>query len=113
MGIETYIIGRSKQADIIINETETSVSNLHLELTIDTKRKYYITDRKSTNGSYYKYGGRWIPIQQSYVNRDDRLLLGKYLTSVEQLLSMRLHKIPSIKPTANLETGDIIATETS
>lgn len=109
MIIKTYIIGRSKQADIIIDQKETSVSNLHLELTIDSKGKYYITDRKSTNGSYRKNGGRWIPIQQSYVKSDDRLLLGKYLTSVEHLLSIRTQKIPSIKAIRNPETGDIIA----
>lgn len=110
MPIKTYIIGRSKQADIIIDQTEISVSNLHLELTIDRKGKYYITDRKSTNGSYRKNGGRWIPIQQSYVNLNDRLLLGKYLTSVEHLLSMLPQKKPSIKAVRNPETGDIIAT---
>jgi pSer/pThr/pTyr-binding forkhead associated (FHA) protein len=109
MAIETYIIGRSKQADIIINQTEASVSNLHLELTKDTRGKYYITDRKSTNGSYRKNGGRWIAIQQSYVKLDDRLLLGKYLTSVEHLLSMRLQKTSSAKAVRNPETGDIIA----
>jgi pSer/pThr/pTyr-binding forkhead associated (FHA) protein len=86
--IKTYLVGCNKDADIVIKNADRSVCGFHLELTEDTNGKYYVIDRKSTNGTYRKHGGRWQPIRQTYVSLDDRLLLGKYLVTVRQLLAM-------------------------
>jgi predicted component of type VI protein secretion system len=94
--MRTYIIGRNKDADIVITDGDRSVCGFHLELIEDTHCKYYVIDRKSTNGTYRKHGGRWLPIQQCYVNLDDWLLLGKYPITVRQLLA-KYNEQPSIK----------------
>jgi len=95
--MKTYIIGRSQNADIVITNAEHSVSAFHLELTEDIDGKYYVVDRKSTNGTYRKYGGRWLSIQQTYVSLNDRLLLGKYQVTIRQLLAMRMEQVPPVK----------------
>ncbi len=88
--MKTYLIGRSHKANIVIKDADRSVSGIHLELTEDADGKFYIIDCNSTNGTYRKRGGRWIAIQQTYVNQDEQILLGKYITTVRELLSMRV-----------------------
>ncbi len=86
--MKTYLVGRDNIADIVI--TDNSVSNIHLELTEETNGKYFIIDCNPFNATFRKQGGRWAPVKQTYVYRDDLLLLGgKYQTSVGKLLSMR------------------------
>jgi len=117
--MKTYLIGRSYKANIVITDTERSVSGIHLELTVDTDGKFYIIDCNSTNGTYRKRGGRWIAIQQTYVSADEQILLGKYLTTVRELLLIRVKKDVSfnrwqdqkdtyISVERNLESGEII-----
>jgi pSer/pThr/pTyr-binding forkhead associated (FHA) protein len=114
--MKTYITGRNKDADIVITDADRSVCGFHLELIEDTHHKYYVIDRKSANGTYRKHGGRWVSIQQSYVNLEDWLLLGKYPITVRQLLAMYNEQVPSIKDTRQKrltvkrdpETGEII-----
>jgi pSer/pThr/pTyr-binding forkhead associated (FHA) protein len=89
MPMKTYLIGRNHKANIVIKDADRSVSGIHLEITVDTDGKFYIIDCNSTNGTYRKRGGRWIAIQQTYVSQDEQILLGKYLTTVRELLSMR------------------------
>jgi len=119
MPMKTYLIGRSYKANIVITDTERSVSGIHLELTVDTDGKFYIIDCNSTNGTYRKRGGRWIAIQQTYVSADEQILLGKYLTTVRELLLIRVKKDVSfnrwqdqkdtyISVERNLESGEII-----
>ena len=91
--MRTYLIGRSPKANIVIQDADRSVSSIHLELTEDADGKFYIIDCNSTNGTYRKHGGRWNAIQQTYVNQDEQILLGKYLTTVRELLSMRFKKL--------------------
>mgnify|MGYP004580739711 FL=1 len=42
--------GRNQKADVILNETDSSLSGLHFELQWDG-RVLYLTDRNSTNGT--------------------------------------------------------------
>ncbi|RKZ38416.1 MAG: hypothetical protein DRQ49_14350 [Gammaproteobacteria bacterium] len=95
--MKTYIIGRSQNADIVITNADQSVSAFHLELTEDSNGKYFVTDRKSANGTYRKYGGRWIAIQETYVSLNEQLLLGKYQVTIRELLAMRLKQVPPVK----------------
>lgn len=90
--MRTFLVGRSKKADIVITDADHSVSGIHLELTEDAEGRYYIIDCNSTNGTFRKRGGRWDPIKQAYIGLDDRLLLGKYPSSIRKLLAMRVEK---------------------
>ncbi len=101
--MKTYIVGRSKKSDIHITNADDTVSSLHLELIKDTEGKYYVIDRKSTNGTFQ---GKQ-KIQQSYVDFDQDLFLGNYKTTIRQLLNMPTHLSDKIE--RNPETGEIIA----
>ncbi|MCK5716920.1 MAG: FHA domain-containing protein [Thiomargarita sp.] len=89
--MKTYLVGRDHHiADIVITDADHSVSNIHLELKEESNGKYCIIDCNTFNATFRKQGGRWAPVKQTYVYRDDLLLLGgKYQTSVRKLLSMR------------------------
>jgi predicted component of type VI protein secretion system len=86
--MKTYLVGRSRKADIIIDGTNRTVSGKHLKLTEEDDGKYYILDCESTNGTYHQQGERWMQIKQSYVDIDEPLLLGRYKTNVRQLLAI-------------------------
>ncbi len=85
--MKTYQVGRSHKNDIVIPETEKTVSGIHLEMTQDDKGNYYIVDRKSTNGTYRKHKDHWLRIQHAYVEPDEPLLLGRYEITIRQLLT--------------------------
>jgi len=86
--MKTYQVGRSHKNDIVTPKTEKTVSGIHLELTQDDKGKYYIVDRKSTNGTYRKHKEHWLRIQHAYVEADEPLLLGRYEITIRQLLTL-------------------------
>ncbi len=98
--MKTYIVGRSKKSDIHITNADNTVSGFHLELIKDTDGKYYVIDRKSTNGTFRQQDKQ--KIQQSYVHFDEPLLLGSYKTTIRKLLNMRTVE-------RNPETGEIIS----
>jgi hypothetical protein len=108
--VKTYLIGRSPKADIVIAPTEYSVDDIHLELVERMPNQYDVFDCDSHNGTFRKRGGRWLPIQQGCITLDERILLGKYPTTVRQLLALRQH--PMKKNCARIkrdpETGEIL-----
>lgn len=114
MAFLTLTIGRSRQADIQLDDA--SVSRLHAELTVIQGRRYYLTDRNSLAGTRVLHGGRWVPHRQGYVNSDTKLRLGKYEVSVSDLLQGRSSpgsaRVPhyepiSVKPRRNVGTGEV------
>jgi len=108
--VKTYFIGRGSQADIKIPDADNSVANIHLQLIEEAKNKYYILDCNSLNGTFRKHGGRWLPIQKTYIQVDEPLLLGKYQTTIRQLLALRLsqHKKVYIGVQRDPDTGEIV-----
>lgn len=103
--MKTYIVGRSKKSDIHITNADNTVSGFHLELIKDTEGKYYVIDRKSTNGTFHQQAKQ--KIQQSYVHFDEPLFLGSYKTTIRQLLNMRTNLNKKVE--RNPETGEIIS----
>lgn len=98
--MKTYIVGRSKLSDIYIKNADSTVSGFHLELIEDTDGRYYVIDRKSTNGTFRQQCKQ--KIQQSYVDFDQALFLGNYKTTVRQLLKMRAKAPSSAKYTCKI-----------
>jgi pSer/pThr/pTyr-binding forkhead associated (FHA) protein len=103
--MKTYIVGRSNKSDIHITNADNTVSSFHLELIEDTDGKYYVIDRKSTNGTFQ---GKQ-KIQQRYVEFDEPLFLGSYKTTIRKLLNMRTQTPQNDKVERNPETGEIIS----
>ncbi|MDM8560624.1 FHA domain-containing protein [Candidatus Parabeggiatoa sp. HSG14] len=87
--MKKYLVGRSNsKVDITITDPERTVSGIHLELIEDTGDNYYVVDCNSKNGTYHQQNGQWKRIIKDYVKVDEPLLLGKYQTSVHQLLTI-------------------------
>ncbi len=122
-GYSLYRIGRSSTADIQISDS--SVSRIHAELIVTRNGSYYLTDCGSGGGSFIARDGEWAPVQQQYIGATDNILLGRYQTTAQQLVSMlkdrqrnSAEQIPSpvdYLPTGpvrrNIETGEIISDE--
>ena len=111
--MKTYTIGRSKKANITINEEKT-IGRIHVELSEEANGRYYIIDCNSTNGTFHQKHGQWLRIRQTYVNLDEPLLLGRYQTTVRQLLARQI-EAPLATPQPyngsverHPETGEII-----
>ncbi len=105
--MKTYVVGRNKKSDIHITNADNTVSGFHLELIEDTDGKYYVIDRKSTNGTFHQQAKQ--KIQQSYVHFDEPLFLGSYKTTIRKLLNMRTQTPLNDKVERNPETGEIIS----
>ena len=85
-GFTLYRIGRSEQADIHVDHR--SVSRLHAELIMTADGRCYLTDCASLGGTHRRKNDKWVSVTQDFVNLADDLLLGRYKTSVKQLLAL-------------------------
>ena len=122
-GYSLYRIGRSSTADI--QTGDSSVSRIHAELIVTGNDAYYLTDCGSGGGSFVARDGEWAPIQQQFIGATDDILLGRYQTTAQQLVSMLkdpqgnsaeqasspVDDLPSGPVRRNIETGEIISDE--
>ena len=85
MSADKITVGRSDQADVII-EDET-ISRLHLELIIVSDDRIRIRDLGSANGTYLVKSGR-IKISDETVEPDQKIVIGEsYQTTPRQLIN--------------------------
>ena len=80
----TYLIGRSGEADIVLEDM--SVSRLHAELVAARDGAWFLTDRASSGGTYRLVAEGWAPIRQEYVQPGERLRLGRFECTLDDLL---------------------------
>ena len=80
----TYLIGRSGEADIVLEDM--SVSRLHAELVAGGDGAWYLTDRASSGGTYRLDAEGWAPIRQEYVHPGERLRFGRFECTLDDLL---------------------------
>lgn len=95
----TYLVGRSEEADIVLGDP--TVSRLHAELVRAGDGAWYLTDRCSTGGTHLFDAGRWVPIAQEFVRPGDRLRLGDFACTLDDLLRL----IPAGDGEADAGTG--------
>jgi hypothetical protein len=90
--IRTYLVGRrnsSVACDIVLPESEVSVSRKHLELTVTAAGQCYLVHLHPKNTTrVLGRDGNWAPISQDYVGIDVPLLLGTYRTTARDLLAL-------------------------
>lgn len=92
--MRTFVIGRSRRADIQLSDP--SVSRIHAELVvIEGKQMMTLTDKGSTGGLWLYAQERWQRIAQESVIEQDWIRFGKFETSVATLLSMVTQHSPS------------------
>ena len=96
----TYVIGRSTVADIKLDDP--TVSRLHAELVRSSDGTWYLTDRRSSGGTYRMDAGSWIEIVQDFVRPGDRLRLGGYECTLDDLLRL----IPAVPGAASGSVDD-------
>lgn len=85
--MKAWTIGRNRDCDIVI--ADTSVSRLHAELVETDDGRFYLTDCGSKYGTFVGGGkGDWSAVRQVYVGREDRIRLGEYKASIDELLHM-------------------------
>ena len=85
--MKAWTVGRSKEADIVL--TDSSVSRTHAELVETDEGRFYLTDCGSSFGTFLKHGDAdWQPVRQVYVEPTDRLRLGEYEMTVEELIAL-------------------------
>ena len=80
----TYLIGRSGEADVVLEDM--SVSRLHAELVAGRDGSWYLTDRASSGGTCRLDAQGWAPIRQEYVHPGERLRFGRFECTLEDLL---------------------------
>lgn len=112
----TYRIGRGSDVDIRIDDR--TVSRVHAELVVTAKGAYYLTDCDSSGGSYVARNGEWEAITQDFISPMDAILLGRYQTTAQQLMTMvnqggrdivrRKDDLPEGPVRRNVDTGEII-----
>jgi pSer/pThr/pTyr-binding forkhead associated (FHA) protein len=90
-------IGRGQGCDLVL--THESISRRHAELTIDSDGSISIRDLNSSGGTFVLRGGKEIPLTaRTQLSRTDRLVLGDYEISVEDLLSLVEEAGHAVKP---------------
>ena len=119
MAFVTYRVGRSSQADIVIDHE--SVSRKHLEVTLTDNQRIFLVDCNSSRGTFVKADSGWQPFVQGYVSKAAELKLGVYRTRVSDLIKTLPGKQSqrpqsqgqpsvaiSIKPKRSVSTGEVI-----
>jgi pSer/pThr/pTyr-binding forkhead associated (FHA) protein len=87
--MKTYVIGRSKDADISI--ADDSVARRHAEIVVTDGGRYHLTDCASAAGTWRadvaeQDGAGWRPVRQDFVGGDEPIRLGDYRCTVRALL---------------------------
>ena len=82
----TFTIGSSDRCDVQLGHS--SVSDIHAELVITKSGKLFLTDRKSSAGSFKKEKNKWVNFTQTYINKSTELKFGDYKTSGESVLEL-------------------------
>ena len=83
---KTIRIGRGQGCDLILSHA--SISRRHAELSIGADGGVQIRDLESTGGTYVLRDGKEIPVVRGTLHPNDRLRLGDYEISLEDLLSL-------------------------
>ena len=116
MAFQTLTIGRSRNADIRLDDI--SVSRMHAELTLTRGGSCYLTDRNSLRGTRVLRNGKWASHKQGYVASDAKLRFGKCEVALTDILkgrsfpdeaSIPAYEPVSVKPRRNAETGEVEA----
>ncbi len=91
--MRTFIIGRSRFADIVL--ADASVSRRHAELVVTDDGRHHLTDCRSEGGTWRRTPETgsdpeapdgWQPLRQAFIRADEPLRLGSYLCSAAALV---------------------------
>ena len=75
-GYQSYTVGRSSKADIVLADADSSVSGVHAEIVVSTEGRYFLSDAGSSNGSYVREEDKWSPLRQAFIEPESEIRLG-------------------------------------
>lgn len=84
--IRTWLIGRNPECDIVL--ADATISRRHAELVEAADGRFFLTDRESAAGTWTWRNGEWVRLRQGFVVADEKLLLGRYATTVRALMKL-------------------------
>ena len=98
------LIGRSAEADIVIDDN--TVSRQHAELNHIRDNNFYIIDLESKNGIFVFENEQWVQKSQADVFGDTYIALGAYVTTPNQLLLLINPPVEEKKQSINEISAD-------
>lgn len=104
-----YVVGRRPDQRLphVIVSGDGTVSASHCKITPLGRDLFRLEDSASTNGTYVKEEGGWRRISSAKVRGDDRIRLGTYSTTVDELLHNANEVKGRVKLIRNPNTGEI------
>lgn len=85
--IQCYLVGRSAhRADIVIDDSDCTISSLHAELVYSADGRWYLNDCASANGTYVHRNGRWQALRQDFIAPGERLRFGGFEVGADWLI---------------------------
>lgn len=105
---QTYLVGRSANADIRIPREHDAVGKRHLELTDLGDGRVRIADLKSTNGTFVRIGQRWEELKEARtLDCAAEIMLGDFRITPRELLDLvTATRVPAKPPRKAPPTGD-------
>jgi pSer/pThr/pTyr-binding forkhead associated (FHA) protein len=84
--MQTYLIGRSSYADIIL--ADPAIAAYHAELVVTADGRYHLTDCGSESGTFVREtkDDDWRPLRQEFISAKDEIRFGNYSCGLEDLL---------------------------
>lgn len=62
-----------------------TVSRRHAELVVTDQGRLYLTDCRSSGGTFCETAGQWVPVRQSFVEPGQRLRFGEFEVQAQSL----------------------------
>lgn len=85
--MKTYVIGRSRHADVSI--VDGSVARRHAELVVTDDGRCHLTDCATETGTWRREtpaGGAWRRVRQAFVGPETEIRLGDHLCTPRDLI---------------------------
>lgn len=108
--MKEYTVGRqSPDSDIVVNDSMSTVSRKHIKISNITSSSACVTDLDSVNGTFRVVNSEPTRIYKENLRIDEELFLGKYRTTIEELIGSIQKNTKSIDKRfkRNPKTGEI------
>lgn len=92
--MRTYVLGRSRFADIVL--ADPSVAPRHAELSVTRDGRGYVVDAGAAGGSFQRLaeGGGWTALRQGFVGRGTILRFGAFEIPAQTLIELARGRPP-------------------
>jgi pSer/pThr/pTyr-binding forkhead associated (FHA) protein len=89
--MKAFLLGRSKECDVVI--VDPTVSRRHAEFVVKSDNVFVLVDCGSKFGTFIRRGESWQPVQSEPVRIDDRIRLGQHETTIRTIMSVVVERL--------------------